>query len=224
MSFCLAKLFDGSSEFLRSTVCFEYIEAEYMSMTFDSADLTIDNTHTELKVEEDGDSLTLIIHGATKEDAGKYSCTISNSLGSQTSSGKLSVSVAPQFVKILEDIEAEEGASLRLNIKFEGQPEPKVVWKKDGKVLEIDGKTVKTSIESDDSITLIIDKLKKEDVGKYTCEISNAHGSASTSGNVTVTGKPVIKKALENKEVTVGDTNVELVVEAKGTPAPEVKW
>ncbi|GFT24193.1 hypothetical protein TNCV_2064331 [Trichonephila clavipes] len=95
--------------------------------TFDSADLTIDNTHTELKVEEDGDSLTLIIHGATKEDAGKYSCTISNSLGSQTSSGKLSVSVAPQFVKTLEDIEAEEGASLRLNIKFEGQPEPKVV-------------------------------------------------------------------------------------------------
>ncbi|GFY50994.1 obscurin [Trichonephila inaurata madagascariensis] len=192
--------------------------------TFDSADLTIDNTHTELKIEEDGDSLTLIIHGATKEDAGKYSCTISNSLGSQTSSGKLSVSVAPQFVKTLEDIEAEEGASLRLNIKFEGQPEPKVVWKKDGKVLEIDGKTVKTSIESDDSITLIIDKLKKEDVGKYTCEISNAHGSASTSGNVTVTGKPVIKKGLENKEVTVGDTNVELVVEAKGTPAPDVKW
>ncbi|GBN83700.1 hypothetical protein AVEN_99778-1, partial [Araneus ventricosus] len=60
-------------------------------------------------------------------------------------------------------------------------------WKKDGKVVEIDGKNVKTSIESDDSVTLIIVKLKKEDVGKYTCEITNPHGSDATSGNVTVT-------------------------------------
>ncbi|GIY28569.1 hypothetical protein CDAR_558771, partial [Caerostris darwini] len=192
--------------------------------TFDSADLTIDNTHTELKVEEDGASLTLIIHGATKDDDGKYACTISNSLGSQTTSGKLSVSAAPQFIKTLDDVEAEEGASLRLNVKFEGTPEPTAVWKKDGKPLEIDGKKIKTSIESDDSLTLIIDKLKKEDVGKYTCEITNPQGTSATSGNVTVTGKPVIKKPLEDKEVTVGDTDVELIVEAKGTPAPEIKW
>ncbi|CAL1297366.1 unnamed protein product [Larinioides sclopetarius] len=192
--------------------------------TFDSAELTIDNKHTELKTEEDGASLTLIIHGTTKDDVGKYSCTISNSFGSQTSSGKLTVSVAPQFVKGLENVEAEEGEPLRLNVKFDGQPEPKVVWKKDGKVVEIDGKNVKTSIESDDSETLLIDKLKKEDVGKYTCEITNPHGSDTTSGNVTVTGKPVIKKPLEDREITEGDTNVELVVEAKGTPTPDVKW
>ncbi|GIY04971.1 obscurin, partial [Caerostris extrusa] len=179
--------------------------------TFDSADLTIDNTHTELKVEEDGASLTLIIHGATKDDDGKYACTISNSLGSQTTSGKLSVSegiAAPQFIKTLDDVEAEEGASLRLNVKFEGTPEPTAVWKKDGKPLEIDGKKIKTSIESDDSLTLIIDKLKKEDVGKYTCEITNPQGTSVTSGNVTVTGTPApeIKWFLNGKELSANDS------------------
>ncbi|KAG8183020.1 hypothetical protein JTE90_017107 [Oedothorax gibbosus] len=192
--------------------------------TLDSADLTIDGAHTELRTEEDGASLTLILHGATKEDAGKYACTATNEHGSQTTSAKLTVSVAPQFVKGLEDVEAEEGATLRMNVKFEGQPDPTVVWKLNGKTLEIDGKRVKVSIEGDDSLTLIVDKLKKEDVGKYSCEITNAQGKDTTAGNVTVTGKPVIKKALEDKEVTEGDTNVELIVEANATPAPTIKW
>ncbi|KFM71227.1 Muscle M-line assembly protein unc-89, partial [Stegodyphus mimosarum] len=192
--------------------------------TFDSDELTIDNTHIELKTEEDGASLTLVIKNTTKDDSGKYSCTITNSFGSQSCSGKLTVSAAPQIVKPLEDVEAEEGASLKLNVKYEGRPEPAVVWKKDGSVLDMDLKHYKTTIESDDSVSLVVEKLTKEDVGKYTCELTNPHGTASTSGNVTVTGKPVIKKPLGDKEVIEGETDAELIVEATGTPAPDVKW
>ena len=37
-------------------------------------------------------------------------------------------------------------------------------------------------------------------------------------------GKPVIKKGLSDKEVVDGESNCELIVEATGTPAPEIKW
>lgn len=37
-------------------------------------------------------------------------------------------------------------------------------------------------------------------------------------------GKPVIKKGLSDKHAFENDTNVEVSVEATGTPAPEVKW
>lgn len=52
----------------------------------------------------------------------------------------------------------------------------------------MDGQKLKTTIESDDSVSLIREKIKQEDVGKYSCEITNSQGSASTSCNVTVTG------------------------------------
>ena len=43
-------------------------------------------------------------------------------------------------------------------------------------------------IENDESISLVIEKLKPEDAGKYTCEIKNSQGTASSSSNVTITG------------------------------------
>ncbi|XP_054708127.1 muscle M-line assembly protein unc-89-like [Uloborus diversus] len=192
--------------------------------TLDGAELTLEAGHTELKVEEDGASLTLVLSGATREDVGKYACTITNELGSQTTAGRLTITAAPRFLKELEDKEGEEGVPLKLNVKFEGQPDPKTAWKKDGVPLDLTGGHFKTTIESDDSLTLLIDKLNKQDAGKFTCEISNSHGSASTSAVITVTGKPVIKKGLQDKDVLEGEADVTLTVEVTGTPAPEIKW
>lgn len=63
-----------------------------------------------------------------------------------------------------------------------------VYRKKDGKPLEMDGKKYKTTMENDDSVSLLIEKMKIEDAGKYSCEIKNSHGSTSSSSNVTVSG------------------------------------
>lgn len=63
-----------------------------------------------------------------------------------------------------------------------------VYRKKDGKPLETDGKKYKITIENDDSVSLLIEKMKQEDAGKYSCEIKNSHGSASSSNNVAVSG------------------------------------
>lgn len=59
--------------------------------TKDGNDLTIDGKHIELKEEEDGSSLTLIVHKSTTEDSGKYECKITNTEGSETTSSKVTV-------------------------------------------------------------------------------------------------------------------------------------
>lgn len=57
----------------------------------DGAELKIDGKHFEYRTEEAEDSLTLVLNKATKDDAGTYSCTISNSVGSETTSSKLEI-------------------------------------------------------------------------------------------------------------------------------------
>lgn len=59
--------------------------------TFDGEKFPIDGEHIEQKFEDDYATLKLIIHNATKDDAGKYGCTITNTLGSETCSARLTV-------------------------------------------------------------------------------------------------------------------------------------
>ncbi|GBN46401.1 hypothetical protein AVEN_62284-1, partial [Araneus ventricosus] len=56
------------------------------------AELKIDSKHFEYKKEEAGDSLTIILHDAKPEDSGKYSCIITNSAGSATTTSNVTVS------------------------------------------------------------------------------------------------------------------------------------
>lgn len=63
----------------------------FPSRTKDGNDLTIDGKRIELKEEEDGTSLTLIVRKSTSEDSGKYECKITNTEGSETTSSKVTV-------------------------------------------------------------------------------------------------------------------------------------
>lgn len=80
--------------YLKQSNCFPrytYINDAILFRNKDGAELTIDKKHFELRYEEAEDSLTLVLNKATKEDAGSYSCVISNAAGSETTSSKLEV-------------------------------------------------------------------------------------------------------------------------------------
>lgn len=62
-----------------------------ISRTKGDAELKIDSKHFEYRTEEAADSLTLVLHKATPEDSGKYSCIITNEAGSATTSSKVTV-------------------------------------------------------------------------------------------------------------------------------------
>lgn len=59
--------------------------------------------------------------------------------------------------------------------------------------------------------------------GKYSCKVTNAHGSAESECQVTVNCKPRVKKSLKDIEVAEGET-LSLDVEIYGMPEPKIVW
>ncbi|GBM96228.1 Muscle M-line assembly protein unc-89, partial [Araneus ventricosus] len=157
----------------------------------DGSDLTIDGEHVELRKEEADDSLTVIVHNCTTEDSGTYKCTITNSEGSETTKSEVKVKEdvkAPTFTKQLKDMTVTEGETVEFSVKFSGKP--KVKWTKGDAELKIDSKHFEyKKEEAGDSLTIILHDAKPEDSGKYSCIITNSAGSATTTSNVTVSGK-----------------------------------
>lgn len=189
----------------------------------DSAELTIDNKKVKV-IEEASDSYTLILKGVNHNDSGTYSCEISNKAGKDISSGKLTVKTPAKFIQGLKDIEVAEDVSASFTVKVDGNPKPNIKWNKDDAELTIDGVHIKQIEEESVTFTLIIDKVTKKDIGKYSCEISNEYGKDISKCQLGVAAKPTFKQKLVDKESVEGETNIEFLVEVDGSPTPTVKW
>ncbi|XP_067145351.1 LOW QUALITY PROTEIN: obscurin-like [Centruroides vittatus] len=174
-------------------------------------------------LQEKEEIFAMMIDKVKPEDSGNYSCVLTNESGSQAGYSNLVVNAPPSFTKEMKNVECSEEETVSFSLKVSGNPKPTLKWLKDGKELNVDGRHVKVT-EEDNTYTLTIDKVKKEDVGKYACEIANAHGKATTCGNLSTKGKPEFTKKLSDKEVKEGDVNVEFNVVVKGSPTPTVKW
>ena len=74
----------------------------------------------------------------------------------------------------------------RLPCKPEGEPQPTVKWFKDGVAIS-DKQNASYRLESDG--TLIIDKVKNGDAGKYTCMAENFLGKANVTALGILLGK-----------------------------------
>ncbi|RWS18358.1 Down syndrome cell adhesion molecule-like protein 1-like protein, partial [Leptotrombidium deliense] len=93
-------------------------------------------------------------------------------------------------------------------------------WHKDGK----DISKSRIRIETSSLIsTLMIDSVSREDIGNYTCFVSNSAGEDSKSFSLSVnvpikwTEEPEDKKVSLGKEITIN-------CHAEGLPFPTVKW
>ncbi|XP_076362329.1 protein Obscurin-like isoform X2 [Tachypleus tridentatus] len=172
---------------------------------------------------KDEEVFTLVIKKAKYEDSGSYSCHIKNESGSQTGFGTLTVNAPPVFIRKMKCIESEEDETAIFNVKISGNPKPKAKWLKDEVEIKANDKHWKVE-EDGNSYTLIIDRVKKEDVGNYTCYITNEYGSLSDSGSLTVKSMPNFEQRLTDLEALEEDTNVELHVKAEGTPQPKITW
>lgn len=60
---------------------------------------------------------------------------------------------------------------------------------KDGYELGIDDVHILSTVDGENAVTMSISKASKEDIGTYTCTISNSEGSANTSCKLKVSGK-----------------------------------
>lgn len=72
---------------------------------------------------------SLLINDVKREDAGSYSCEISNKWGSDQCDGQLLVKCPPRFEQELHDIYAKESdVNIEFTVKLNSYPKATVTW------------------------------------------------------------------------------------------------
>ncbi|KAH9426548.1 otolith morphogenesis [Dermatophagoides pteronyssinus] len=112
-----------------------------------------------------------------KTDMGSYSCHAANDAGSIVSTAYLNVIEIPSLLRKMVDIKSQPGQTVSLECMATGIPVPKVVWFKDGQLLEQTDRHFFTA----GGQRLIIAKSTLSDQGHYSCNISNTYGTTSDS-------------------------------------------
>lgn len=87
--------------------------------------------------------------------------------------------------------------------------------------------------DDEDSLALVFQHVKPEDVGIYTCVAQTSTGNISCSAELTVQGaiqtlarepeKPSLTMEVKEAITSVGSTCI-LELQCKGFPKPEVQW
>ncbi|KAG1670909.1 Leucine-rich repeats and immunoglobulin-like domains protein 3 [Nymphon striatum] len=115
-------------------------------------------------------------------DAGEYSCTASNIVGSIVTNSTITVLEIPSFVKPMEDEETKVSETTVLECMASGSPKPDLIWRKDGEII---GSNERRFFSAGNQLLIIVE-TQLEDAGTYTCEMSNTLGNHKGSAMLTV--------------------------------------
>nr|XP_023016691.1 roundabout homolog 2-like [Leptinotarsa decemlineata] len=134
----------------------------------------------------------------------------------------LFVSVLREEFKIMPSdtrVAAGETALLQCGAP-RGHPEPNLVWKKDGKEMDLDGRRIRTV----DGGNLMISDVRQHDEGRYQCVAHNLVGSRETPpATLTVHVKPIFNKEPQDV-VALSGQKVVFECSVDGDPTPNVLW
>uniref|UniRef100_A0A3P8NGB9 Immunoglobulin superfamily, member 9Bb n=1 Tax=Astatotilapia calliptera TaxID=8154 RepID=A0A3P8NGB9_ASTCA len=168
---------------------------------------------------------SLIIAHVKPEDAGKYTCAPSNSLGRPpTASAYLTVQYPARVVNMPSVIYAAIGLPGFIRCPVDANPPVTLVkWKKDGLPLRIDKYPGWSQME-DGSIRVA--EVTEDSLGTYTCMPYNALGSMGWSPPAPLVLKDPPKFSVVPGGVYRQEAGRELVIpcEAEGDPFPNITW
>ncbi|XP_031169752.1 hemicentin-1 isoform X2 [Sander lucioperca] len=177
-----------------------------------------------VRVLSGGRSLRLM-HAAV-EDAGRYTCIVSNSAGEERKNFDLDILVPPSIVDegTVVDTKVKEQHNITLTCEASGNPVPEIKWLKDGQLLLPDRRHQVLS----HGRFLQIFGAQVADTGRYSCLASNSAGDRSRHFNLNVLVSPTIAGSGpdgSSEEVTVTlSSPTSLVCEVQSYPPALITW
>ncbi|XP_075872115.1 hemicentin-1 isoform X2 [Nelusetta ayraudi] len=177
-----------------------------------------------VRVLSGGRSLRLM-HAAV-EDAGRYTCIVSNAAGEERKNFDLEILVPPsiQHEGTLLDTKVKEKHNITLTCEVSGNPVPDIKWQKDGQLLMADRRHQVLS----HGRFLQITGAQVADTGRYSCLASNSAGDRSRHFNLNVLVSPTIAASGPDgsaEEVTVTlSSPTSLLCEVQSYPPALITW
>ncbi|KAK3860836.1 hypothetical protein Pcinc_033125, partial [Petrolisthes cinctipes] len=169
---------------------------------------------------------TLVIRNAGHEDAGRYTCVVTDRQGrSAASHTYLHVLKPPEIDSFAfrRNLEMEEGRRTQLSCTVTAGDLPITInWLKDGRHLQHD-LDVESKQTSDFSMVLVFKRLQEHHSGSYTCEAANAAASVNHTATLRVKVSPKWVVEPAGGTALVGSTVV-LDCSARGYPQPLLTW
>ncbi|XP_037298236.1 hemicentin-1-like [Manduca sexta] len=178
-------------------------------------------------------ALVLTFKNIRPKDAGMYECRS----GSFSQYASVCVIDPLEFVDTPAEVTADLGRSITLSCQAKGDPEPRIVWKRNGETIHDDTEgskyRVMTKYNSEGFEGLLtVTSLEPGDSGVYYCvaiqENSRSEDCAhSEAMNITlhVNYDPVFENGNDIEQVfSQNNESVNLVCAASGYPPPTYKW
>uniref|UniRef100_A0A8C7UCP0 Ig-like domain-containing protein n=1 Tax=Oncorhynchus mykiss TaxID=8022 RepID=A0A8C7UCP0_ONCMY len=133
----------------------------------------------------------------------------------------------PHFLQAPGDMVAHEGRVCRLDCKVSGLPNPELMWLINGRPI-YPNFYHRMLVRENGIHSLVIDPLKQDDAGTYTCIASNKAGQSSFGLELRVVEKemkqvPQFVEKLQNTGIAEG-TPVRLECRVLGMPPPVIYW
>ncbi|XP_031550474.1 limbic system-associated membrane protein-like [Actinia tenebrosa] len=131
------------------------------------------------------------IHSVNRSDAGTYTCTAHNEIGSAGKKINVVVQYKPSIFKHLSstDLSSWSGRQAIIKCTFDGLPTPVITWYKPN-----DRQTGAKTIANSSQIMVIT--TNDANYGSYKCKATNIAGSAEQAIIVTQLRKPTIPKLM----------------------------
>jgi hypothetical protein len=165
---------------------------------------------------------TLQISSSAKTDEGSYQCTLTNLLGSASSTVQLRVQVPASIQSTSSPVAVVTGNPVSLSCEASGDPSPSVQWTRNGQPFP--SLTVSSRVTvTNGNQTLTFSDTLKSDEGMYTCAATNSIRSDSDDVELVVYVPPTITTTSVSIEVVEGGSVV-LDCVSSGDPAPRISW
>ncbi|XP_072142441.1 uncharacterized protein [Dermacentor andersoni] len=137
---------------------------------------------------------------------------------------KVASMTAPEFTKLLSDVNVLVNEDACFTCQFTGKPTPEITWYKGGQeIFDSPRADIETSLASS---TLNLKQVRLEDKGKIECQALNNAGLKTTSAKLTVLAPPKLISSPAYKDGLMFDSGETLRVKLSytGHPPPTFVW